>query len=516
MLPYEAYAGQEIAHDELISMIQSMESNINVLEYKMQYTRTTVENKKVDFSKSVSVFSNLTEPALIWKDTLCLFEPTMGRIYFKQEGTTRRIKEDLTFIGDNRLEIGFDGHIRSQLNGLANKQQTAIVSKEPIKFNQELSTFEAGMDTVLACYNGIGLSKYLMSDSVISMSIQGVIQDNGILEVSFRKSDQQKIRLNIDINKGGAILSEEYFSTSDDNKVVVKMEYTWDKNENGYWVPVKGVGVAGAHNPKVYLWSYESFRVNHVKPSPSNYTVEFPSGVEVIDRIADIQYRVGAYSNDIDKLIHDSLLEAIEKNSDLSINSNMHPIVSVIKETGAEQGDEFSTSPLIGNSDQAASKRKGMPRGYIWIIGFLLVLGVVLIHYRCKKKCSMKLFLAFAVIIIMYGRQGAMATTIDSHASAEHFNGWVAKGAGGAMIPVYQCGYNSTAYVLQFYNKKYDTKQLMNLLRPTVKGISLSNIVRTLHMHGLDAEARRKVNVANLSSILTKERIIRVFGIICG
>ncbi len=506
-------SGEEISKTELIDIIQGLERNFSVVEYQMIFkTLRSQDDNKVDFNMPLNNWLNNAEPEGVVKRTYCLTEPNMGRIYFKREGTGYAQNADSTdtYIREMYREFGFDGQTRTVLLGLPDEQRNALIEEEPLHINKEISSFEMGMDMLLFCYRGMGLSQYLLSNQVVGSSVRGALQENGNLEVTYIiQKGEKKRRLIIDISKGGAILSEEYFQSGSDENVVVKMEYTWQKNDSGYWVPNQGIGVQGQFHPILFVWIFNEVYINHFKPTPDKYRVIFPPGTRVDDRKVGISYVVGELPRDVVLEVQKNLIQTVELNPDL-VDETEDNLISSDKEVSISQLREKNEDSNDINNITAVtefSKNSSLSRVFLWVlsvIGLLILLILMLIYVRIKKEKTVCIIL---LLFLLSFQQESFAGKNDG-IQLKYFDGWTSQGCGDKRIQIYQCGLNSGVYVLEYFKKKYDIGQLMDLMTPVLgKGISLSDIIKTLQLYGLEVRAMKGVSADDLCTHLNRNLI---------
>jgi len=285
--------------NDLFQYLDKLESQIKILECNVHFREFQVKkalDEYVDFSEPLPKWIEYGEPQKTEKEVVVLIEPETGRLNIKDDSITPGSLPGSSgiFYSRSRNELAFDGTIRAEYHnheGLPPDiapSVVAIINKGPLTINDKRGFFNKGLDVFLSCYQGDGLKQYIHGEKIDVNSIEGRFQADGILEVSFK--DDRKHKFLIDIEKGGAILSSEHFSTINDNVVVWKTETSWIKNEEDYWVPESTVCVSGNTTPTIDHWKYEQVKINHIKPGPEMFRLNFPEGTEIFDHARNIVY----------------------------------------------------------------------------------------------------------------------------------------------------------------------------------------------------------------------------------
>ncbi len=297
---------RKLSKDELLQNLEKLESQIKIVECNINYQEFQVKkplNEYVDFSKPLSKWLDYGEPQKTEKKVNVLIEPVTGRVHIKDDSVTPGSTADSSkiFYIRSQNELTYDGQLKAEYHNSEGNlpdiapSEVGIINKGPLTENDKRGFFTKGLDVFLSCYQGDGFKKSLLGDTVDTNSIEGKLQSNGFLEVYLK--DDQKHRFLIDTKKGGAILSSEHFSSINDKDIVYKIENSWVENQDGYWVPKSSICVSGNNTPSISLWTYEQVKINHIRPTPEMFRLNFPKGTEVFDIAGNIIYIADAYNS---------------------------------------------------------------------------------------------------------------------------------------------------------------------------------------------------------------------------
>lgn len=442
-------AATPVKLDDAIATLAALESQVGVVKYRVAIRYVDSRNQDETRCDAEVLFDFATRKYRIARTQI--LEWVGNKI-----GATHNSKRSAT---------AFDGKIHRSWSQSRPGKQIPELGQRPIEGAIDVEKEPGEATEVMIRSTGLVHCfpfVEIMAPTILPLStmLKGVreaklsanIQDNedGTWQITFAEplsDSQRKYRLVVNISSGGLW---ENIECEIHGQPLFSGTAELQKTGSGSWFPKT---IQWKASPYVQRFEFSDCEVNP-KVSDRDYSIDFPVGTQVDDRIGRKFYIVSGGPIDETKAI----------------------------------GDFMARHGLRPEEARTGSS-------YTVILGYAVAAAVIISFGIWFRRARTLLILAAALI--------PAAATADDSVNSTSFPFRNPSDTRN----IRQCSFTASVFALKWYGAEFDPKVLMDALSPTNSGVKLLAVKHVLEAHGLIVEEREKVTDRDVSTKLPRDCI---------